>query len=175
MFRNVSQNYLLPPLLRDQGQDDEHLVPWISPFLFLNIGMTKGSNALGIKYFPLTSNLPTYPQLIYTCYIFFYLKRMKSSDWTEAASFHGGTTMSLLFCSPKMFIVHCDHMARKKRALEIAPQLPKSVLLVFTYSFYISPNPWKSRLWNKTAPPHTHPYTVIIELPQKARIQSGLV
>lgn len=106
----------------------------------------------------------------------FLWKRMKTSGWTEAASFHGGITMSLLFCTPKMFVVQCDHMVRKG-SLGNSPTISKERFLSFHLQFLdFSPNLWIIGLQNKTSLPPPSPmllvinYLGIIKLREKARV-----
>lgn len=69
MFLSSSQDYLLHHLPRDQDQADQPVV--LGSSLFLNIGVTKGSNAVGIKSLSLMSSLSV-------AHVFLW-KRMKKS------------------------------------------------------------------------------------------------
>lgn len=104
MLRSDSQDYLLHRLPKDQGQAGQPVVFWIFPLLEYRSNKRKQCYRNKIPFFN--------EQLICSSSIFLR-KRMKTSGWAAAASFHGSITMSLLFCTPKMFIVQCDHMVRK--------------------------------------------------------------
>lgn len=68
--------------------------------------------------------------------------------------------MLLLFCTPKMFIVHCNHVGRKN-SLGNSPTISKKGSLSFHLRFlYFSPSPWISRLHITTT--YVHTYVVIV-------------
>lgn len=99
---------------------------------------------------------------------------MKASRWTEA-SFHGGITVSLLFCTPKMSIVQCDHMVGRG-SLGNSPTISKREFPQFSLAV---PGFLSKSLGNLTSKQSKPPFTTLLlvisfwsitKLPAKAGI-----